>query len=745
MRLLLLAALALAAVALGAMYEPHGGCDYDFGAGNGTAYLVVNNPYNLMLPLNIIYHSGKHNHSEGLSISNTRVIVFCGLGHGWLYIRQNVSRLMEPLAGFPLAVPRYVVLRAGESATMSVTTLFAPAATIAAAFLLLVAVVLRPRLSRSAVYALPDALREEDVYIKSYNFFYIVLVIFLLLFLLFFQLVYRLPISSDIGGDPFKELIVLLVVYITSSLGGFYLSFHRGLLTYYYLVISILINLFLLIYYHVAVLSLSLFILSIFILLALFITPPSITFSSITLLSFYNLSMTSFLFVYGVATFIYYDENFGRPITWSLPLQIPAIAPEILPVIFPIVVTILILFLFGVIMLTYGIDIFRGRRAVAPRTAFWPPLWWWFGLGIFALDELEARSLLHRLSASGGVVVELPRGGKAIVVSADLYGMYLYRLGGGRDVSNGVEWVRYGEEKFRVSRIIKITKRSYWHVAFRFIRKVVLPIVIGALAYFLVKYTCLLTILTLLFIVLFDYYNYMVLLSYFINMINRIDLLTKVAFLSFLILIIVSSIIYYKYNDFRELKEYIESIKKEFIELDIEVLGRLFVASAPLIIFSFITSDFVVLGFVFLIAITVSFFSRADPELSRYLFPWLELRLMSVDGLVIGLARGGCLQWAKVGVVPKGGAFMIRDRDCLVEVSPYVEHVKSRTWRDTCRVACPPLRIIGGERVMVRVVDGQKECCYYVLDSSMTSGKSVRLFEYLAQVWRHMLGMRRGR
>ena len=55
MRLLLLAVLVLAAVALGATYEPQGGCDYDFGAGNGTAYLVVNNPYNLKLPLNIIY------------------------------------------------------------------------------------------------------------------------------------------------------------------------------------------------------------------------------------------------------------------------------------------------------------------------------------------------------------------------------------------------------------------------------------------------------------------------------------------------------------------------------------------------------------------------------------------------------------------------------------------------------------------------------------------------------------------
>jgi uncharacterized protein YodC (DUF2158 family) len=429
--------------------------------------------------------------------------------------------------------------------------------------------------------------------------------------------------------------------------------------------------------------------------------------------------MTFLLSVYGVATFIYYDVNFGRPITWSLPLQIPAIAPEVWPAIFPVIAAIVMFFLFGVIMLIYGIDIFRGRRAVATRTAFWPPLWWWFGLGVFALDELEARSLLHRLSASGGVVVELPQGGKAIVVSADLYGMYLCRFGGESGVCKDVEWVRYDEVKIRIARIIKITKRSYWHVAFRFIRKVVLPIVIGTLAYFLIKYTDLLTILTLLllFHILFpfDYYKYMVFLSYFINMINYIDLLAKVAFLSFPILVIVSPIIYYKYNDFRELKEYIKSIKS--IEIDIEVLGQLFVASIFLIIFAFITSDVVVLSFVILIAMLASFLSRADPELSRYLFPWLELRLMRVDGSVIALARGGCLQWTKVGVAPEGRDIVIRDEDCEVVVSPYVEQKESRPQCVLCGPACPPLQIIGGERVAVRVKDGQKEYCYYVADS----------------------------
>lgn len=162
------------------------GCDYDFGAGNGTAYLVINNPYNLKLSLNITYQIGEHKYSEVRNVSNTRVIMFCGLGHGWLYIRQNASQLRSPLALYPLAVPRYVVLRAGESATMSVTTLLAPAATIAAAFLLLVAIKLKPKLKRSAVYALPDTLRGvnigELVSVQPFVLFIVILLIALLVY-----------------------------------------------------------------------------------------------------------------------------------------------------------------------------------------------------------------------------------------------------------------------------------------------------------------------------------------------------------------------------------------------------------------------------------------------------------------------------------------------------------------------------------------------------------------------------------
>jgi len=112
--------------------------------------------------------------------------MFCGLGHGWLYIRQNASQLRSPLALYPLAVPRYVVLRAGESATMSVTTLLAPAATIAAAFLLLVAIKLKPKLKRSAVYALPDTLRGvnigELVSVQPFVLFIVILLIALLVY-----------------------------------------------------------------------------------------------------------------------------------------------------------------------------------------------------------------------------------------------------------------------------------------------------------------------------------------------------------------------------------------------------------------------------------------------------------------------------------------------------------------------------------------------------------------------------------
>ncbi len=378
MRLLLLATLALAAVAVGAACKPHGGCDCDFGAGNGTAYLIVNNPYNLNLSLIITYQIGERKNSTDLNVSSTRVIAFCGLGHGWLYIQQNTSKLRSPLAWYPLAVPRYVVLRAGESATMSVTTLFAPAVTIAAAFLLLVAVVLRPRLGRLAVYALPDALRDEYIHIKYFSLFVIISIVFLPLSLLYILMIGKLPISNDTGSDPLKEVIVLLVMYITSSLGGFYLSFHRGLFTYYYLFNSILANLLLCINYSGSFLSFLLFTISVIILFTSSIVLYTL---SITLHSLFNLFMVSFLSAYGIAIFIYYDANFGRPITWSLPLQIPAIIPEIWPVILPVIVAIVIFLFFGVIMLTYGIDLIRDTRTVATRTAFWPPLWWWFGLG----------------------------------------------------------------------------------------------------------------------------------------------------------------------------------------------------------------------------------------------------------------------------------------------------------------------------------------------------------------------------
>jgi len=146
---------------------------------------------------------------------------------------------------------------------------------------------------------------------------------------------------------------------------------------------------------------------------------------------------------------------------------------------------------------------------------------------------------------------------------------------------------------------------------------------------------------------------------------------------------------------------------------------HLFFALVLLPIFLLFTRDLVVVFVAFLLASTVSFLSRADPELSRYLFTWLELRLMCVDGSVIGLARGGCLQWAKVGVAPQVSALVIRDGDCLVVVSPYVDNVRSRLQRYLCGPACPPVRIDGGEGVAVGVLDLQKrQYSYYVVDSS---------------------------
>jgi hypothetical protein len=700
MRLLLLAVLVLAAVALGATYEPQGGCDYDFGAGNGTAYLVVNNPYNLTLSLNITSQSGEHKYSEVRNFSNTRVIVFCGLGHGWLYIRQNASQLRSP-AWYPLAVPRYVVLRAGESATMFVTTLLAPATTIAAAFLLLVAIKLKPKLKRSAVYALPDTLRGMNIVeLASMQLF----AIFIIILLTALQ-VYELSQPPELTFFNITSLSTILPMYIALSLGSFYLSFRGGVWTYLFLLISFLINI-----YFIINISKSYLLLLFY--LILFITV--IFTSSVTLLSFYNLFMVFYLSTYGIAVLIYYDENFGHIIPWGFPLQIPGIllAPEILAVIFPAIVVFGIGFVIIVFWAVYSLSMHA--RAVMSSTVSWPPLWWWFGLGVFAWDELEARSLLHRLSAGGTVVIELAQGERAFVVSADLDGMYLCRFGRRSGVCNNVEWVRYDEVKFKVITINGSKERLDIG---RFVRKVALPISIGLIAFFITNYN------------VFFMINY-----------NNISICN--AFIIFM-LIFLLYIIYDKCNDLRELEEYIKDTRRKKVfwkHLALHVTWAFMFT----LIFFLLTSNWMIWFYVLPAGIVVSFLSWADPKLSRFLFPWLELRLMSVGGLVIALARGGCLRWAKVGVAPQDRDIVIRDEDCEVKVFPYVEQVKGRPQCDLCGPASPPLRIIGGERVAVRVMDGQEEY-HYIVDSTTMSGKSVCLFEYLAQIWRRILGMRRGR
>jgi hypothetical protein len=381
-------------------------------------------------------------------------------------------------------------------------------------------------------------------------------------------------------------------------------------------------------------------------------------------------------------------------------------------VIFPAIVVFEMGSLIVVFLLVYFLTMLA--RATTPPMASWPPLWWWFGLGVFAWDELEARSLLHRRSAGGTVVIELAQGERAFVVSADLYGMYLCRFGRRSGVCNNVEWVRYDEVKFKVTTIRGSRERLDIG---RFVRKVVLPISIGSIAFFITNYN------------VFFMMNY-----------NNISIC--IAFIIFM-LIFLLYIIYDKCNDLKELEEYIVDARRKKVfwkHLALHVTWAFIFTS----IFYFLTSNWMIWFYVLLTGIVVSLLSWADPKLSRFLFPWLELRLMSVGGLVIALARGGCLRWAKVGVAPKGRDIVIRDEDCEVKVSPYVAQVKDRPQCDLCGPASPPLRIIGGERVAVRVMDGQEEY-HYIVDSTTTSGKSVCLFEYLAQMWRRILGMRRGR
>jgi hypothetical protein len=266
MRLLVLAVLALAAVAVGAACVPHGGCDCDFGDGKGTAYLVVDNPYNLTLPLDVTYGIGEGRHGNLLlNVSGARVVTFCGLGDGWLYIQQRTSPLGSPLMFYPLAVPRYVVLRAGESATITVTTLFAPATTIAVAVFLLVAIALRPKLGRWTVYAIPETLRATAIRSAIWSSTTSIISVISIIFEILLLLDLFLPVSplsnilglirdalsplvgyiSDVSGNLIWELIALIAIYVVWSLGGFYLTFHRRQWIYIYLLISFIISIFL--------------------------------------------------------------------------------------------------------------------------------------------------------------------------------------------------------------------------------------------------------------------------------------------------------------------------------------------------------------------------------------------------------------------------------------------------------------------------------------------------------------------
>jgi hypothetical protein len=596
---------------------------------------------------------------------------------------------------YPLAVPRYAVLRAGESATIFVTTLFAPAVTISIAILLIVAITLRPRLRRSAVYALPDTLRGMDIRELVFPLFSFILISVLLYALL----VYEWPPSLELA---FSNISSLFNIYVLLTLGSFYLSLRRGLWTYYFLFVSFLIiNIFI---FLIIKASNSLLL---FTLLSIWYITILLT-SSVTLLSFYNLLVVFFLFTYGIAVFIYYDMNFGYIMPWSPPLQTPVIfpvqvtlhVPEILVAIIPVIVAFVIVFLVLVLFLVYNLTMHA--RAVTSTMVIWPPLWWWFGLGVFAWDELEARSLLHRLSAGGTVVVELSRGERAFVVLSDFNGMYLCRFGRWSGVCNDVEWVSYDEVKFKVMTIKRSRER---HVVGRFVRKVILPT----------------------FIIFFSF-----------CMINY-----KIKYTELIMFLLITLLLttYYRYNDLRELMEYVKDIIKQKKVLAEHLILHIFWAFMLTSIFLPLPLNDIIL-YVFLTGFVVSFLSRADPELSRYLFPWLEIRLMSVGGLVIGLARGGCFQRAKVGAAPEGHDIVIWDVDCLVVVSPYVEHMKSRPQRNLCGPACLPVRVVveklhvlidtrqphshkkpmrdvDWRRVAVNVVDVQRRRHYhYVIESS---------------------------
>jgi hypothetical protein len=285
------------------------------------------------------------------------------------------------------------------------------------------------------------------------------------------------------------------------------------------------------------------------------------------------------------------------------------------------------------------------------------------------------------------------------VVSADLYGMYLCRFGRRGGVCKNVELVRY--EELKVEDSWTNTRGIDGDSVCRFLRKVVLPVFAGVSVFLTIQHGLIFAILIILSLV-FYYIDY------------------KKGYID---------------NDSRELEKYIQAIKRDrelsrkmimihilwslSISFSLPILIDLILIPNRVVSWDVLALRLAIFVCVFFVALIMSVLLRADPKWSRYLFLWLELRLMTVGGLVIGLARGGCLQGTKVGVAPRGRAFVIRDGDCLVVVSPYVDNVRCRLQRYLCGPACPPVRVVGREGVAVGVLDLQKRRhYYYVMDSS---------------------------
>jgi len=436
-------------------------CDVDYGLGNKTAYLKIDNPQNLNVTLKVTYYpytddmpvTAKWPHNTTtptITVGRPKVVTICGLNNGTVYVQQQLPQPSRTITLFslPIATPRNAVLQPGETTTITITPAMTPTLTIAIPLFLAFITTIRPKIKRAALYAIPalERILEKIIISDAYLFIYISTPI--ILFVLIVYLIFT-PGIIAIDRDPIVTFMGSLLTWILFALITYLFYFRRH--AFIYIFSSIAIIILIAIYYQF---NLQNFIIYIFILvIILVLLSKSTSLESLLVTNIIIQSLILYFLLYtliiGLFSLIYYNVNFGKYFPWTSPHQLIA---ELGPL--PIMT-----FIIGLV-LVYLILFY-----LFPLWAIPPPAWWLIGTGLFYFDEIAARSYIRKLLTRGEVVFEVKESDRkylAVAITSDLNQLVLSTIEG-----NEIRRVDFNKAELRIVAIrehVRLHKKDVLHL-----------------------------------------------------------------------------------------------------------------------------------------------------------------------------------------------------------------------------------------------------------------------------------------